>query len=205
VERIAGYRPYETDFRLIAATNCDLRRSVTESKFRLDLYYRISAVVIEMPPLRARITDIPELAQHFLSNIAERHARPVPEITDDALSYLMEQRWPGNVRQLRHEIERGFIFAEDGRITADVLAQRGDAWDVSPVAAAKPTHVTVGQQPTTIQVAVSQLERELVSQAMARHKGNKKRVAGELGISRSYLYKVLELNDPGVSVAESRS
>jgi DNA-binding NtrC family response regulator len=132
VERIGGYRPNDVDFRLIAAANCNLRQRVTENKFRLDLYYKISAVIIEMPPLRARITEIPELAQHFLRNMAERHARPTPELTDDALTYLMEQRWPGNVRQLRHEIERGFIFAEDGRITASVLAQRGDAWDLTP-------------------------------------------------------------------------
>ena len=193
VERIGGYRPHDVDFRLIAATNCDLRRLVTESKFRLDLYYRISAVVIEMPPLRTRISDIPELAQHFLHNICERHARPIPEITEDALSYLMEQRWPGNVRQLRHEVERAFVFVEDGRITADMLAQRGDAWSPTPMGATAPT-APAAREPMTMQEAVTQLERDVVSQAMARHKGNKKRVALELGVSRSHLYKMLELH-----------
>ena len=193
VERIGGYRPHDVDFRLIAATNCDLRRLVTESKFRLDLYYRISAVVVEMPPLRTRIGDIPVLAQHFLHNICERHARPIPEFTEDAMSYLMEQRWPGNVRQLRHEVERAFVFADEGRITADVLAQRGDAWNPGQIGPAVEAAPSV-REPMTMQEAVTQLERDVVGQAMARHKGNKKRVALELGVSRSHLYKMLELH-----------
>jgi transcriptional regulator with PAS, ATPase and Fis domain len=194
VERIGGYRPHDVDFRLIAATNCDLRRLVTESKFRLDLYYRISAVVIEMPPLRTRISDIPVLAQHFLHNICERHARPIPEFTEDAMSYLMEQRWPGNVRQLRHEVERAFVFADEGRITADVLAQRGDAWNPSVAGAVPAPAAPASREPMTMQEAVAQLERDVVTQAMARHKGNKKRVALELGVSRSHLYKMLEMH-----------
>jgi transcriptional regulator with PAS, ATPase and Fis domain len=193
VERIGSYRPQEVDFRMIAATNGDLRRLVTENKFRLDLYYRISAVVIEMPPLRARISDIPELAHLFVRNVAERHARPVPTLTDDALTYLMEQHWPGNVRQLRHEVERAFVFAEDGRISADVLAQRGDVWNLPIAGPAQPAKLPA-REPMTMQEAVSQLERDVVSQAMERHKGNKKRVALELGISRSHLYKMLELH-----------
>jgi transcriptional regulator with PAS, ATPase and Fis domain len=196
VERVGGDRPYQVDFRLISATNCDLRRLVAEGKFRLDLFYRISAIVIEVPPLRMRISDIPELAQHFLRDIASRHARPAPELTPDALSYLMEQRWPGNVRQLRHELERAFAFAENGRIEANILAQYGDADQVPGIVASKSSpSIAVSQEPTTMQQAVSQLESEVVRQAMARHKGNKKRVASELGISRSYLYKVLELSN----------
>ena len=193
VERIGSDQPSQVDFRLISATNCDLKKLVTESKFRLDLYYRISAIIIEVPPLRARISDIPDLSQHFLTNVAERHARPIPELTSDALSYLMEQKWLGNVRQPRHEVERAFVFAEDGRITADTLAQHGDAWSQPPLGdVGSAASLRLGREPTTMQDAVAQLETEVVRQAMARHKGNKKRVASELGISRSYLYKVLE-------------
>ena len=101
----------------------------------------------------------------------------------------MEQHWPGNVRQLRHEVERAFVFAEDGRISADVLAQRGDVWNLPIAGPAQPATLPA-REPMTMQEAVSQLERDVVTQAMARHKGNKKRVALELGISRSYLYKI---------------
>jgi transcriptional regulator with PAS, ATPase and Fis domain len=205
VERIGSDRAHEVDFRLVAATNCDLRRLVAEGKFRLDLYYRISAIVVEAPPLRNRISDIPVLAQYFLTGIADRHARPAPRFTPDAMAYLSDQRWPGNVRQLRHEVERAFVFAEDGLITADILAQYGEVWDrpedekreAAPVAKPDrappvPAPVTSGE-PTTMQDAIALLETEVVTQSMARHKGNKKRVAAELGISRSYLYKVLGL------------
>jgi len=193
VERVGGERPYQVDFRLISATNCDLRRLVAEGKFRLDLFYRISAIIIEVPPLRMRISDIPGLAQHFLRDIGERHGRPVPELTPDALSYLTEQAWPGNVRQLRHEVERAFVFAEDGRITADILERYGEG-SRAPGGAISgvPLPAKAGREATTMQEAVSQLETEVVREAMLKHKGNKKRVASELGISRSYLYKVLE-------------
>jgi transcriptional regulator with PAS, ATPase and Fis domain len=198
VERVGGDRPYQVDFRLITATNCDLKQLVTESKFRLDLYYRISAIVIEVPPLRMRIGDIPELAERFLSEIATRHARPAPELTSEAMSYLTEQRWPGNVRQLRHEVERAFVFAEDGRITADILARYGDGWsqpqDREVERAGGPPE-NLSMEPTTMKDALAQVEVGVIRQAMARHKGNKKRVASELGISRSYLYKMLEVQN----------
>jgi len=198
VERVGGDRPYQVDFRLITATNCDLKQLVTESKFRLDLYYRISAIVIEVPPLRMRIDDIPELAERFLSEIATRHARPAPEVTAEALSYLMEQRWPGNVRQLRHEMERAFVFAEDGRITADVLARYGDGWSQPHDRVAEPgagLPASLPMEPTTMKDALALVEVGVIRQAMARHKGNKKRVASELGISRSYLYKMLGMQN----------
>ena len=123
VQRIGGERPYEVDFRLVSATNRDLQTLVADGKFRLDLYYRISPIVIDVPPLRARIDDIPNLAVTFLKEVAARHGRSPPEIAPDALTYLMDQSWPGNVRELRHEIERAFVFAEDGRITAETLSQ----------------------------------------------------------------------------------
>jgi transcriptional regulator with PAS, ATPase and Fis domain len=193
VERVGGERPQQVDFRLISATNCDLRRLVSEGKFRLDLFYRISAFVIEVPPLRMRISDIPILAEHFLRDIAERHGRPVPELTSDALSYLTEQGWPGNVRQLRHEVERAFVFAENGQISADILERYGEG-SRAPGGAVSgaPLPAKSSREPTTMQEAVAQIETEVVREAMVRHKGNKKRVASELGISRSYLYKVLE-------------
>jgi transcriptional regulator with PAS, ATPase and Fis domain len=203
VERIGSDRAHEVDFRLVAATNCDLRQLVAENKFRLDLYYRISAIVIEVPPLRNRISDIPDLAEQFLTGIADRHARPAPRFTPDALTYLADQRWPGNVRQLRHEVERAFVFAEDGLVTADILAQYGEVRDplfagkheiAAPRTSERPNVIArsaASGESMRMQDAIAVLETEVVSQSMARHKGNKKRVAAELGISRSYLYKVL--------------
>lgn len=186
VERIGGDRAREVDFRLVSATNRDLEALVAENAFRLDLYYRISPIVIVVPPLRDRREDIEALAIHFLRDVAERHGRPEPELSEGAVGWWIEQPWPGNARQLRHEVERAFVFAENGRITGDTVSRGGGHRSVP----ASPGR-TVSAGAPTIKDATARAERDLVREAMARLKGNKKRVAEELGISRSYLYKLL--------------
>jgi transcriptional regulator with PAS, ATPase and Fis domain len=189
VERIGGDRPRQVDFRLVTATNRDLETLVAENKFRLDLFYRISPIVIVVPPLRERPEDIAGLIEHFLRDVAERHARPIPEVSQDAIEYWMEQHWPGNARQLRHEVERAFVFAEDGRITANTLHQGiGFGSQPKPARASRPTLLPAG---VAMKHAREQTEFDLVREFMVRLNGNKKRVAEELGISRSYLYKLL--------------
>ena len=195
IERIGGDRSIDVDFRLITATNRNLQALVAEEKFRLDLFYRISAICIEVPPLRRRLEDVPMLMEHFLRDFAQRHGRPVPEVHEDAISYLMEQAWPGNLRQLRHEVERALVFAENGRITADTFLTYAEL---------RPTSLgpmITQRQPTGIEPsgllkdAVGRIEVDLVRAALDRYRGNKRRVAQELGISRSYLYKILSETD----------
>jgi transcriptional regulator with PAS, ATPase and Fis domain len=192
VERIGGGKSHELDFRLVTATNHNLQALIAEQKFRLDLYYRISPIVIEVPALRDRIEDIPLLVAQFLNDVADRHGMPRPEVTDSALSYLMEQPWPGNVRQLRHMVERAFVFAENSLISAETFMRHGDMR--IPTAGAMigelPRSATLPEA-KTLRVTVGRLEADLVREALVRYKGNKKRVAQELGISRSYLYKLL--------------
>jgi DNA-binding NtrC family response regulator len=173
---------------LITATHHDLSTAVGEGKFRLDLYYRISPLIIEAPALRRRAEDIPLLASHFLADIANRHARPTPTLTPSALAWLTEQTWPGNVRQLRHEIERAFIFAEDDLVTVDVLTRHSDQRPAQPARSAAPAGL---EEPVKLRNAVLRTEARLVRESMKLHRGNKRRVAQELGISRSYLYKIL--------------
>jgi transcriptional regulator with PAS, ATPase and Fis domain len=182
IERIGSDRPQQVDFRLVTATNRDLQQFVSEGKFRLDLYYRISPITIEVPPLKRRLDDIPALVAHFVADFSVRHRRPAPEITESALSWLMEQSWPGNVRQLRHAVERALIFADDNIITAESFAPQSNGFSrPMPEASAA----------TTLRERLSRIETDLVLKALRRHNGNKKRVAQELGISRSYLYKIL--------------
>jgi PAS domain S-box-containing protein len=191
IERIGGEQSIEVDFRLITATNKDLQQLVAEQKFRLDLYYRVSAISIEVPPLRRRLDDIPLLVTHFLKDFAQRHAVPVPEVDEDALSYLMDQSWPGNVRQLRHEVERALVFAEQGRITVDTFTTHGDLRPPEPSSFGLVKASETQGGGSSLKEAVEQVEMKLVRSALDRHRGNKKRVAQELGISRSYLYKIL--------------
>ncbi|MGE3875972.1 MAG: sigma-54 interaction domain-containing protein [Parvibaculaceae bacterium] len=187
VERIGGGKPREVDFRLITATHTDLQAQVEHGKFRLDLYYRISPVVIEVPPLRERIEDIPLLVAHFMDEVAQRHGRPPRRIAPVALDWLMDQLWPGNVRQLCHEIERAFVFADGDTIEVHDFQHGCSDNGEGAVAAGR----RIGVTGATLQASIGQVEFQMIRAAMEKHRGNKKRVAEELGISRSYLYKKL--------------
>jgi transcriptional regulator with PAS, ATPase and Fis domain len=192
IERVGGERPREVDFRFVSATNSDLSGQVDKGRFRLDLYYRISPIVIEVPPLRDRREDIPELASHFAAEVAHRHARPALPIGQQAMHWLMSQGWPGNVRQLRHEIERAFVFAEGEAIEVrDFQHGRADDRELAMTAGAEMTASEAPRRTSSLRSAIGHVEDQAIRAAMERHKGNKKRVAAELGISRSYLYKKL--------------
>ncbi|PHK94396.1 sigma-54-dependent Fis family transcriptional regulator [Pseudoroseomonas rhizosphaerae] len=183
VERVGGEAPLPVDFRLVSATHCDLKRMVAEGRFRLDLFYRISPVVIEVPGLAERREDIPLLARHFLHELAQRHRRPEPELDPAAEALLRQADWPGNVRELRHAVERALIFAEGERLTPAAFPDVAVGLPRPPTAA----------EPRGARLADSMaaLEGAKIREAMQRNRGNKKRVAAELGISRTYLYKRL--------------
>lgn len=196
VERVGGEKPKRVDFRLFSATNRDLEAFIEQDRFRLDLFYRISPVVIVMPTLEERLEDIPLLLHHFVTDMAKQYNRPAPEIDVDVPDYLMDQRWPGNVRQLRHMVERAMVFADDGRLkVADF--QRGSSYGgtprKAPVASAPAPvatpHVASGGN---LKDSLDALENQLIQDALIRCKGNKKKAAETLGVSRSYLYKKLE-------------
>lgn len=186
-ERVGGDRPRYSDFRLICASNRNFQQMISAGEFRLDLYYRISGVTIRMPSLRERLEDIPELVEKFLSSFAARHNMPAKGVDRRVYGYLRELPWPGNVRQLLHEVEKAAIFADGPEITvenfrlAPVNAEQGAAAPVLPP-------VPDGG---TLQDAVAGVERAMIRDAMQKYKGNKKKVAEELGISRAYLYKKL--------------
>ena len=197
VERVGGDKATRVDFRLCSATNRDLEAFIEQNKFRLDLYYRISPVTIVLPTLEERIEDLPLLFHHFVQEMAVKYGRPLPEVALDLPNHLMDRRWPGNVRQLRHEVERAFVFSEPGRLTIDDFRHdEGFNPGQRPVfAGPKPGGARAAG---TIREAVDQLERDMIADALARFKGNKKRVAESLGVSRSYLYKKLgeDMLDP---------
>ena len=191
VERVGADKAKRVDFRLVSATNRDLESFVEQNKFRLDLFYRISPVRIVLPTLEERIEDIPLLLHHFLRELAEKYGRKLPQVGPDVPEYLMNRSWPGNIRQLQHEVERAFVFSESEQLSVADFPK--DTVAKAPrMAAARPTTPLVSpSEPRTRQGAVDQLDRDLITDAMARFKGNKKKVAEHLGISRSYLYKKL--------------
>ena len=192
VERLGGETSVQLDFRLVTATNRNLRELVEDDRFRLDLFYRISPVVLEVPPLRERGEDVLTLARHFLTEFAERHRRETLMLDDSACRYLLAQDWPGNVRQLKHEVERAAIFAVGAHLTASDLSQ-----GFSPRAVAQPPNVGNSAADETdlhgsLGAAVSKLEARMIKAALKRNGGNKKMAAEELKISRNYFYKRLK-------------
>ncbi len=166
--------------RIIAATNRRLEHLVETGEFRRDLYFRISQLKIDVPPLRERLDDVPILVNHFLERIGQRRVR----VADDAMQLMRQYRWPGNVRQLKTVTEIAAMGAgEGGAITGTELQRRlGLEHNSSDVYASAPM---------TLEEAKSQAERNLLVSSLGRHSGNVHRVATELGVTRQTVYNLL--------------
>ncbi len=171
----------KVDVRVIAATNKDLEKMQREGKFREDLWYRLSVATIELPPLRERREDIPQLVEHFLRASGEHYGRTV-RVDAAAMKLLSEYSWPGNVRQLLHLIERLVILSSSPVITADVVRAVLPAEPAAPMPAQEPS-------PTT---ALADAEDEHIKRVLAATGGNKTKAAEILGIERKTLYRKLE-------------
>jgi DNA-binding NtrC family response regulator len=180
IRRVGETEPRKVDVRVISATNRNLREEVAQGRFREDLYYRISAFPICVPPLRERSADIPLLAAHLLKKGQERLGRRVGTLTPEALERLSEYSWPGNVRELENEIERAITLArEGGPIGPDCLSER--------VVTASISSAGIAAASGSLKEARLAFEREYVGTVLQRHGGNATRAARELGISRQML------------------
>jgi Nif-specific regulatory protein len=124
-ERVGGSQTIKVNVRIIAATNRNLEEEVTEGKFREDLYYRLNVMPIQMPPLRERTEDIPELAEFLLKRISTQQGGRPLEIKESAIRILMKHDWPGNVRELANCLERAAIMSPNGIIDRDVMVNTG--------------------------------------------------------------------------------
>ena len=179
VERLGGDGGAAVDFRLVTATNARLEERVEAGSFRLDLFYRISPVVLRVPSLAERLEDLPALVRHFLDDFAERHGRPRLEVTPGALAALAARPWPGNLRQLKHAVERAAIFA--GGV---LLTEAGFEEGALPGEAG-------GERLEPLSQTLGRVEEQAIRAALEASGGNKQQAARRLGISRSYLYKKL--------------
>jgi DNA-binding NtrC family response regulator len=181
VERLGSNVPRPVDVRVICATNRNLEQMVREGTFREDLYFRISVVRIQMPPLRERVEDVPLLAEFFLRSFAKVHKKPQRGMTPGFLSALSRHAWPGNVRELQNVIERSVVLANGHeRLGVDDLPPELQGLSISDELPKGSFHD-----------AVRGFKRELVRSALAKHHGNKLKAAKELGISRCYLHRLL--------------
>jgi DNA-binding NtrC family response regulator len=172
--------------RIIAATNADLEQRVSEGKFREDLYYRLSVIRIRVPPLRERREEIPHLASFFLREACERLGKPDVELSSAVLDLFAQHLWPGNVRQLRNEIQRAVALSAAGTaITEEQLSPELSQLDVPSSPSATPRR---GFSHVSLAAAVDQLERELITRTLDRTHGNISESARVLGLTRRGLY-----------------
>jgi DNA-binding NtrC family response regulator len=194
-ERLGGTRTLKVDVRLVAATNRDLRAALEQGTFRQDLYYRLNVVPIDIPPLRDRKEDIPELAKLFIARFAERSAKPVTGISPQALQKLMEFYWPGNVRELENIIERGAALA-----SGTILQPEDIHLDVPPARLSNPAAPLLPEGKT-----LDQWEDEIILGAYRRANGNKSEAARLLGLSRNALrYRLEKIGIPDESPENPR-
>ena len=192
-ERVGGIKTIHVDVRLVAATNRDLKKLIAANAFREDLFYRLNVVSIRLPALRERETDIPLLVEHFLAKFNERLKKQVIGVEPEALDILSAYGWPGNIRELENVMVRSVLFCDAQKLRVEDLPGelRGSTGSVAPptsdAGGSNMPLSSEGGLKEHVKVAMSRLERDLVSRALKQTSGNVTHAARLLKISRKGL------------------
>jgi DNA-binding NtrC family response regulator len=187
-EPVGSTKTLQVDVRVIAATHQNLRELIEEKKFRMDLYYRLNVIQINLPPLRERVEDIPHLCEHFLKTFNQRLRGSISGFDDEAMSYLKGYSWAGNVRELENLIERLVILKGEGLIGLSDIRDRH--MDEGPEISAP--MVSLPSEGICFRTAVSRFENELITQALQRTHGNKNKAADLLRLNRTTLVEKIK-------------
>ncbi|MCC7175347.1 MAG: sigma-54-dependent Fis family transcriptional regulator [Bryobacterales bacterium] len=184
LEKVGATSPTKVDVRFVAATHRNLRAMIEDGTFREDLYYRLAVIPLELPPLRDRAEDIPELVQHFFLNVREKQGRPDLVLSPALLPRFQDYRWPGNIRELENVIERIVVLARGTEITLsdlpDFLRRERPAVDMLQL-----------ELPAR-GISLESVEKELITRALERFGGNQTHAARYLDISRKALIYRME-------------
>lgn len=182
-ERVGGNKTIQTNTRLVAATNRDLKKMVSEGKFREDLFFRLNVITIQLPPLRTRREDISILANLFLKEFSQENAKEIREITSEVMGAFLNYSWPGNIRELRNVIHRMVVMCRKDKLTLKEL----------------PEEIRQAQIPNLLRkeagsntLNLAEIEQNFIRQALEQTKGNISRAAPLLGISRRTLHRKLK-------------
>ncbi len=190
IQRVGGTEALEVDVRIISATHQDLPQMVRDGKFREDLYYRLSVIVLSLPPLRVRDDDVVLIAQALINNAAKQHDMPAPKLNAEASSKLRSHSWPGNIRELKNVVERALLLSPPGELFLEIDAPES-----------KPVVQTNGVLP--FPAPLIEITRAAARATLEACDGNRSESARQLGISRRRLRGLLEdlTDDDAVPVA----
>ncbi|MEK4485791.1 sigma 54-interacting transcriptional regulator [Psychrobacillus sp. FSL H8-0484] len=196
---VGGTKEIEADFRVVAATNRDLKELVKDGKFREDLYYRLNVVNFKVPPLRDRIEDIIELTHYFLFEISVKYNRPIHGISQTVMQTLLQYSWPGNIRELKNVVERLVVFSENGNIRTEDLPieMEGISNSSKPVSSSIPIQLTVDEN-LSLDNQLQQYEKTILLRELNKVNGNKLLCAKNLEITRATLYN--RMNKLGIKL-----
>lgn len=196
---VGGTKEVEVDFRVVAATNRDLKELVKEGKFREDLYYRLNVVNFKVPPLRERPEDIIELTHYFLYEISVKYSRPIHGISQAVMQSLLQHSWPGNIRELKNVVERLVVFSDNGNIKIEDLPLEMErisnpsspTLDLPPVQLMSDENLSLSGQ-------LQLYEKDIILRALSKVDGNKLECAKNLNITRATLYN--RMNKLGIQL-----
>ncbi|MBY0124325.1 sigma 54-interacting transcriptional regulator [Bacillus sp. S/N-304-OC-R1] len=191
--RVGGEKEIETDFRVIAATNRDLKDLMSEGQFREDLYYRLNVVSIHIPSLRERREDIVELTHYFLNDFSMLYGRPIHQFSQEVMQEMLRYDWPGNIRELRNVVERLVVFATDGVIRKEYLPFHSQTAYSSLDQLTSQSGLNEAEHTILpLQEEMDQHEKRVLEKALQITNGNKLECAKQLGVTRATLYNRLK-------------
>ncbi len=181
IRPLGSTREINVDVRVIAATNKNLEKLINEGRFREDLYYRLSSIIIELPPLRERKEDIPRLAQHLLKQIIKKYGKEINRIDPEFINYLMQHEFKGNIRELKNILEKAVLLADDDVLRANLLIE-----NKQPM-----LNLEIGEEGIDLKQVLNDIEKELLMKALEKTKGNKTKAAELLGLTfREFRYRL---------------
>jgi DNA-binding NtrC family response regulator len=184
IDKVGNAQSIKVNVRILAATNRNLKNLVEDGQFREDLYYRLSVVTIDVPPLRERREDIPLLTQHFVKQFSDRYAIPGLSISEEALEKLAQYNWPGNVRELQNVIERISVLTKNDKI---------DVGELPPEIRSSASRIAnINLKLPEGGIDLEQIEKEILLQALEKHSWNQSQAARYLNISRKTLIYRME-------------
>ena len=181
---LGSNKSIDIDVRVVAATNANKEQLVDESKFRQDLLFRLNTVEIKLPALRERPTDIPLLAAHYLEVYSKKYNKPEMSISQQAVDAISKYSWPGNVRALRHALERAVILNQNNTLSSTDF-QLDEVLNM-------PTSSQITESPPASELNLEKVEKNTISIALKKHKYNISHAAKELGLTRAALYRRME-------------